>query len=123
MAIEVFYARKDALYAAGGVVNDALYDVLGFAVGTVNPLGNHLALGALPRCNLLHNAFMRGQQLGDGLSIALGAAELIIGEGMRGGGEVMMVTSFGTLVPVATALETAGTAISTHGVVGKALME
>jgi hypothetical protein len=84
-----------------------------------------LTLGIFSRCDSHHKAFLRGQQLGNGLSLGLGAMEFIIGEGMRGGGEVMLVTSGGTLVPIATGINTAGTAISTHGtvVMGKALLE
>jgi hypothetical protein len=129
MEIKAFDARRDAIHAVVGVANDVLYDVLGLSAGTVNALGNNLTLGAIPRCNLPHNAFARGQQLGDGLSIALGTAGYFIGEGMQGGGQVMMLTmmltSGGALVPVATTLAEGGAAVKLHGtvVIGKALLE
>jgi hypothetical protein len=118
MEIKVFDARSVS-YAAERVFNDV------FSAGTVNALGNNLTLGALTRHHRPRNAFVRDQQFSDGFSIGLGTMEFIIGEGMRGGGEVMLVTSCGTLVPIATAIDTAGTAIRTHGtlVIGKALLE
>lgn len=92
-------------------------DIYYFAGGAGNALGSNLSLGAMPRNYLSQPAFVSGQRLGDGLSIGLGAAEYIAGEGMTGGGEVMVVASSGALVPMAVPLSEGGVAMKIHGTV------
>ena len=104
---------------------EGLTDAALFGGGVGNALGNNLTLGVVPRGDLSAPAFVYGQQVGDGLSMAVGAAEVAAGGGMMGGSGLMMVTSGGTLVPVGAPLAAEGAAIAGHGsvVMSKALLE
>ena len=96
-----------------------------FGSGVGNALGNNLLLGAVPRGNLSAYAFVYGQQVGDGLSMGIGAVESWLGSSMTGGGGAVMVASGGVLVPIGVPVSAGGIALTTHGglVMSKAILE
>ena len=118
-------AIKDRCERVEDVLVAGLTDPVLFGGGVGNALGNNLTLGVVPRGDLSASAFVYGQQVGDGLSIGIGAAETWLGRGMIGGGGVAIATTGGITVPVGVPVIAGGAVMTTHGsvVMSKALLE
>ena len=105
------------------VLVSGLTDAALFGGGIGNALGNNLTLGVVPRGDLSAPAFVYGQQVGDGLSMGIGALEVHFGNAMTDGGKLMLVVPGGAAV--ASPLVAGGVAVTGHGsvVMSKALLE
>ncbi len=93
------------------------HDVLDFLLGVANAVGSNTFLGA-GRTESYNSDHATGQAVGDAISVVVGAAEVVVGGAVAGGGLALDATGVGAVAGVPA--NVVGAAIAAHGVANAA---